>query len=399
MSVDMQKNNKSKIVITGGGSGGHTMTALAVVNRLIDKYPEYKDRIVYLGGSMGMEGEKRSDSLDQRVFSNTGIEYKSIRSGKLHRKFALRTLWGLLGVLGGLIDAWSFFKKNDVSLVFSTGGYVSVPVCVCAGLRKVPVIIHEQTTRVGLSNKICARFAEKILVGFEESRRFFPKEKVRFVGNPIRKCITDPTCWPKSTVQKLRYFKKRSDEFPVVLISGGGQGSHMFNEIVRQSLNQLLLNYQVILLCGDNLVYQDHKCLLKSIKKSSADFQKRIVVEKFADKEMGAYYDAANIYVGRGGAMSVYEVGLLGIPSIIIPIPWVTYNEQYHNSKVLEDLGLATIINQGELSSEVFVQRLHRFSRELSEGKIDFDKRALKQKFVKDADKKIVEELVKSIEV
>jgi UDP-N-acetylglucosamine--N-acetylmuramyl-(pentapeptide) pyrophosphoryl-undecaprenol N-acetylglucosamine transferase len=391
----MQNYKKGQIIVTGGGSGGHTMTSVAVIGSLLDKHPALRDRVVFIGGSTSMEGEERTDSLEERVLKNINIKFVKIRSGKFRRSFSFSTIKMLLGVVGGLIDSLRYFKRNKVSVVFSTGGYVSVPVCIAAWIRKVPVVIHEQTTRVGLSNKISARFADEILVGFDQARKYFPKRKTIFVGNPVRKCITDARCWPKDIVQKLRFFEKRSKKYPVVLISGGGQGSHLLNEVVRQSLNQLLLDYQIILLTGDNKVNQDYKCVTNDIKKLSSELQKRIIVKKFAGDEIGAFLNTADVYVGRSGAMSVYEVGVLSIPSIFIPIPWVTHNEQYHNAKVLKDLGVATIINQGEISPEVFVLRLKRFVKDLEDGKHDFDRKTVKSKFVTNADTKIVSELAK----
>lgn len=397
MLVDMQKYKKGQIIFTGGGSGGHTMTSLAVINTFLERHPSTRKNVVFIGGSTSMEGEERSDTLEERVIKKLNISYVKIRSGKLRRRFSLSTLLTLFGVIGGFIDARKYFKKNDVSLVFSTGGYVSVPVCIAAWLKKVPVVIHEQTTRVGLSNKICGKIASEILVGFDQARKYFSKSKTSFVGNPVRKSLVTSESWPKDIVQKLSFFKKRAKDYPIVMISGGGQGSHILNETIRNSLNQLLMDYQVILLTGDNKIFQDYKCVNKAVKKLSPDIQKRIIVSKFAGDEMGAYLDVADFYIGRSGAMSVYEIGVLGIPSIFVPIPWVTHNEQYHNAKVLEKMGLSTILNEGELSPEVLVLRLNKFVKDFKSGKRDFDRKALKSKFVLDADRKIVEVLSKYI--
>jgi UDP-N-acetylglucosamine--N-acetylmuramyl-(pentapeptide) pyrophosphoryl-undecaprenol N-acetylglucosamine transferase len=303
----------------------------------------------------------------------------------LQRRLNLRTFKLLFGVFGGIIDAWQYLTKNDVRLVFSTGGYVSVPVCLVAWLKKIPVIIHEQTRRVGLSNRISAIFAKKILIGFAASKKFFPKKKTYFVGNTLRDIFLRP--WedkyiPSELEDKIISFKKNKDKYPVILISGGGQGSHLINNNVALALRNLLGNYHVILITGDNQVHRDYYKMRNNIKKLSSAKQKRFIITKFADSELGAYFDLADLFVGRSGALSVYEVGATRTPAIFIPLPWVTHNEQYHNAKALVDLGLAEILSQGILNPEILVQKIDKMIDKIKSGNLDIDKQKLKKAFV-----------------
>lgn len=395
--MEDRKDNE-KIVVTGGGSGGHTMTAMAVVDELLRRNSQLKQRIVYIGGSLAMEGEGEKKSLEEKVAKERGLQFVKIRSGKLQRQFSLRTIKLLFGVIGGLVDAWRFFRSNNVSLVFSSGGYVTVPVCFVAGLRKIPVIIHEQTTRVGLANSLSSRFAREVLIAFEESRRFFKRRKVTFVGNTIREIFRDPwseeNC-PATIREKLEGFKSRKDNYPVVLISGGGQGSILINQNVDMALKNLLSKFQVILITGDNRVAKDYDRIERNIKKLSKDSQDRIILTKFAGPEIGAYFDVADLFVGRSGAMFMHEVGVTKTPAVLIPIPWVTHNEQYHNAKVLEDLGLAVILPQGELNPEILVQKIACMIEKIRNGKLKVDKERIEKVFVTDAAERIADILEK----
>jgi len=385
-------SQKKKVIITGGGSGGHTVTALSVVDELQCMDAGSVDRILYVGGKRGMEGEKNAVSVEERMVSAKKIPYIGIRSGKLQRKFALRTLIGLFGVFGGLVDSLKIFTKYDVSYVFSSGGYVSVPVCIAAWLKKVPVTIHEQTTRVGLSNKLSSLFAEKILIGYEESKEFFSPRKTVFVGNTIRKESFDEDFDDIELKKKLERFAHRSKEYPVVMIAGGGQGSHVINTIVKIGLVSLVSHFQIIILTGDNKVKKDFDSLERAVHKLPKDHQDRVILMKFATaQEMGSLYRAAEIYVGRSGAMSTYELGVMNLPAVLVPIPWVTRNEQYYNAKVLEDVGLAKIVAEGVLSPEILFREVRSMATKIRGGNLRVDEKSRSRVFIVHAAKKIAD--------
>lgn len=390
----VSQNENSAIVITGGGSGGHTVTAIAVIDELVRRFPQTQETIVYVGGLKGMEGEKLSQSVESRVALEKGIQFVGIRSGKLQRRLAFSTLWGLIGVVGGFIDALKFFRLHQVRFVFSTGGYVTVPVCFVAWLKHVPVILHEQTTRVGLSNRIASWFSVKNLVAFEEAVHFFPKSKTVVVGNTVRRELTDSSAWPRELVTKVRKMKAQLPEYPTVLIAGGGQGSHLLNSIVLMALKSLVSNFNVIVLTGDNKIYHDYDRYIVAARKLSHEQQERVLVLKYATAgDLGVFYNAIDTFVCRSGALFVYEAGALRIPSVFIPIPWVTQNEQYYNAKVLEDLGLAKILPEGELSPEILFQEILRMVTRTRGGMLKVDDVRREKLFIRNAAKIIVDEL------
>lgn len=394
----MGYSKTGKIVIAGGGSGGHLMPAVSVIEEMKRSHPELLERLVFIGGSLAMEGEKDKTSLEERVITQMGVKFVKIRSGKLQRNFSFRSFKLLWGVLGGVIDAWKFFKNNDVALVFSTGGYVATPVCFAAWAKKVPVVIHEQTTSVGLANKLSSYFATKVLLGFKDAARYFPTKKSTFTGNPIRSAVVSPGKLNPDTSRTLDRFNKNRKRYPVVFVSGGGQGSHLINECVRKALKPLLGDYQLICLTGDNEYHQDYDRIKRLVATLPVDQQDRIYLSKFASAdEMGRFYEIADLYVGRGGANTVYELGVKRRPALLIPIPWVTHNEQNRNAKVLEEMGLAEILPEGELSADILMQRIQRSIRKISAGGLFFNSKLADEIFVVGAEKAILKELLATL--
>lgn len=355
----MQKSKlNNRIIITGGGSGGHVSAATAILSELEKRYDNTKEMIMYVGGDLAMIGDKDGKSIEERRFENKGYKFVKVRAGKLQRYFSVTTLKLLFRSVLGVFDANNYVKEFKPDFIISTGGYVSVPVALAAYFQKVPLYIHEQTAAVGLTNKIAGKIAKKIFVTFKESLQYFPKEKTQVIGNPVRDEI-----FQKNTgtplLDQLELMKKESETHPIIYISGGGQGSHIINTAIRNAIFHLLDKYQIILQTGDNQSLKDFDVLTTDRSKLSKEKKARFLLTKFVtDFEIGAVFDACQLYMGRSGANTVYELGVLSIPSILIPIPWVTHNEQEKNARVLERIGIGTILREGELSRENLLSKI-----------------------------------------
>jgi UDP-N-acetylglucosamine--N-acetylmuramyl-(pentapeptide) pyrophosphoryl-undecaprenol N-acetylglucosamine transferase len=387
--IEKKRTLDKKVVVTGGGSGGHISTASAIISTLKRNYELNDDNFLYIGGDLGMANEKPGNSLEQRIFANESFNKKYIRAGKLQRKFSLRGIFLLLRTLLGFIDSYRILKDFKPDIVLSTGGFVSVPVCLTAKLLKSKIYLHEQTAAVGLSNKIVSKYCEKIFVAFPSSKRYFPEEKTVHTGNLIR-----PEIFHKSgkgkIIEALKKMLVQQEDLPIIYISGGSLGSHMLNRTVKEALLSLLQDFQVILQTGDNKEFRDYELLVKEKKKLSPNLRDRFLPVKYiGKKEIGFVFNNIDFFVGRSGANTVYEMGVLQIPSIFIPIPWVTHNEQQENAKILEKLGLAEILNQGELTPENLVLKMRRFY----EKEKDYDPSEVEEIFLKDAQEKILEEI------
>lgn len=378
---------KNKIVVTGGGSGGHISSAKAIIDEIKDRYRVTTENLLYIGSDLGMEKEKPGLSLDMKVMRQEQINQRYIRGGKLQRRFSLRGVYLFLRTFLGFIDAYRILKRYKPNIIISTGGFVTVPVCLVGKFFfKTKIYLHEQTAAVGLSNKIVGKYAEKILIAYPLSEGYFPKEKTILTGNPVRKGIfLDSGKSP--LIEHLRKMIEQQEEYPIIYVSGGSLGSHVINQVIKDSMINLLQDFQLIVQTGDSKITNDYEILNLEKKKLEPDLRERIFITKYIeDNEIGSVFNNINLFIGRAGANTVYELGLMRIPSILIPIPWVTHNEQMRNAEVLRDVGLARIIREGELTSEKLVMTTNLFAQE----KKHIDEEKAKKIFIPNAAEKIV---------
>ncbi len=391
--MEQKQKFSKKIVVTGGGSGGHVSVSSAVISALRERYNIPYSNLLYIGGDLGMEEEKNGKSIEQKRFKDADFQTEYIRAGKLQRSFSLRGILLMFRTVLGFLDSFRIISKFKPDLVISTGGFVSVPVCISAYLNKIPVYLHEQTAAIGLSNKIVSKFAKKIFVAFKESLPYFPEEKTFHTGNIVRKDIFK-TNGKGEIVKPLKEMIVNQEKYPILYISGGGQGSHILNMTVREILPVLLQDFQVILQTGDNQAYKDFDLAVQEKRKHSEEQQKRFLPVKYIyDEEIGFVLNNIDMYIGRSGANTAYEMGILKIPSIFIPIPWVTHNEQERNANILKDSGLAEILPEGELSREKLVLVIKRFWKEVTSGSRNINLDELDKRFPKDAIDKIFYEI------
>jgi len=373
MLVDTQKmlKNELKILITGGGSGGHFSVANSLINTLISDYNIPIENITYVGGDLGMEGEKTGNSLEQKQLKNAEFKTKFIRAGKLQRKKSIRSLSLLLRSVFGFFDALTIVKKEKPSIVISSGGFVSVPVCIACCMHKIPVYLHEQTASVGLSNKIVGKFAKKIFVSFKESTKYFPRGKSVHSGNIIRKEIFNKNILP-NTDKEIVSLLVTNKELPFIYISGGSLGSHPINSKVFASISSLLRKYRILLQTGENELFKDYQKGIEIQTSLPSNLKDRFIVKKYVDIDtIGYVLSNMHLFVGRSGANTVYEIGVLKKNALFIPIPWVTHNEQYLNAKVLEGIGSAHILEERYLSDCNLENEIERFQEQLKMRSID----------------------------
>ena len=220
-----------KIVLTGGGTAGHVTPNLALLPSLKERGYE----ILYIGSYNGIE---------RKLIENAGIEYSGISSGKLRRYFDLKNFSDPFRVLKGCAEARRLIKKYRPDVVFSKGGFVSVPVVLAAKHYKIPTIIHESDMTPGLANKICIPSAAKVCCNFPETLAYLPNDKAVLTGSPIRKELLEG-----DRITGLNY-SGLSASRPIILVIGGSLGSVAVNRAVRAVLPKILETYQVIHICG-----------------------------------------------------------------------------------------------------------------------------------------------------
>lgn len=363
-----------KIIVTGGGSGGHISVAKSLIDSLIQDFNIPSSNIMYVGGDLGMEGEKKGNSLEQKQFKDSQFNTTYIRAGKLQRAISFKSLSLLFRSILGFFDSLKIVKSFNPTLIISSGGFVSVPVCIAGYLNKKPVYLHEQTATVGLSNRIVGKFTKRIYISFLSSAKYFQKEKTLHVGNVVRKEIFIKNI-NERTDKEIISLMVTNKQLPLIYISGGSLGSHSINTKVFESLSLLLKKYRILLQTGDNEIYKDYEKGI-SIKNNLITEEKdRLVIKKYIDSNsIGYVLNNMDYFVGRSGANTVYEIGVLKKYALFIPIPWVTHNEQYLNAKVLNDIGTANILEEKYLDQCNLSDEINKLQEQIKLRNVDTEK-------------------------
>lgn len=321
------------IIFCGGGSGGHVIPAVTIIRAIKEKDPECT--IFALGSEYGIEAE---------LFLAEKVNFKNISTGKLRRYLSFQNIIDIFKVMLGIFQSFIFlfkFKGKD-SLVFSTGGFVSVPVVVAAFFQGKRIYIHEQTSRVGLANKICSIFADKILITFESSKDLFPKDKTKLLGYPLRKEILSTPPLLKVGDINLEKVKK-----PILFITGGGNGSLLLNEALLNIKDKLEEDFFII--------HQSGKKFVEKLRSLESESYK---VFDFIGEEMVSLLAYSDVVISRAGAGTVVELMALGRPSIFIPLKIAQKNEQFWNAKEAEKRLGSIVIEEDQLSSDILIKSI-----------------------------------------
>lgn len=331
-----------KIVIAGGGTGGHTSPGLAVAAALAALGAECE----WIGSRRGIEA--------QRV-PERGIPFHAIATGKLRRYWAWRNVTDLaLNVPAGVWQAFRLLGRLRPDAVFATGGFVAVPVVLAAALRRVPVVIHEQTAVPGLASRLTARFARAIALTFAGSGTALPAGRSVVTGNPLREELRGG-----SRERALERFAL-DPAAPLVYVTGGAQGAHRLNRIVGEALPALLAAAQIVHQCGDNPRTGDRAWLETRQAPLPPALRARYRVLPSLAGELADVYAAAQLVIGRAGAGTVNECCQLGLPALYVPLPGARGDEQTANARRVEAVGGCVILAEPALSAEHLVDTVRR---------------------------------------
>lgn len=335
-----------RLVIAGGGTGGHISPAIAVAQELQRRGPI---DILWIGSGSRFEAD---------AAASVGAEYRTVQTGKLRRYISLQTPLDAVRIPLGVEQAWMILGRWKPDVVFSTGGFVSVPTVAAARIRHIPSLTHEQTAHIGLATKINARMADVVALSFERSRALVGTTHGRVVvtGNPVRAAVLNG-----SRDAALRHFDLPGD-LPLVYVTGGAQGARALNQVVADALDDLLGYVELIHQCGPVSVHDDVTRLRERAAELPDGYRRRYRVVEVVGDEIGDVYAAASLVIARAGAGTVNELGALAIPSILIPLPGA--EEQRQNALQLAESGAALIISQDDLTA----RRLSDEVRRLVEG-------------------------------
>ena len=315
----MAEAGKKKIVLTGGGTAGHVTPNIALLPALREAGYE----VAYVGSENGIERELMRDC---------GIPYIGVPTGKLRRYFDLKNFTDPFRVIKGYGKARQFLKSYRPDVVFSKGGFVSVPVVRAAASLKIPCVIHESDMTPGLANKLCYGAASKVCCNCPETVDKLPKGKAVLTGTPIR---AELFTGDREEGLRICGFAQETEK-PVLMIMGGSQGAQSVNEAVRRHLDELLQDFRVVHLCGAGK-YDASRDGIEGYKQF-----------EYVKEDLEHLFAAADIIVSRAGANAIFEILALQKPNLLIPLSIGTRGDQILNARSFEAQGFSKVLVESE---------------------------------------------------
>jgi UDP-N-acetylglucosamine--N-acetylmuramyl-(pentapeptide) pyrophosphoryl-undecaprenol N-acetylglucosamine transferase len=356
-----------KIILSGGGTGGHIYPAIAIANALKARFP--KSEFLFVGAKDKMEMQK----VPQAGYSIIGLWISGIQ-----RRLTFKNVLFPLKLVMSLFRSMAILNSFKPDVVIGTGGFASGPLLQVAAMKGVPTLIQEQNSFPGITNKLLSKKVTKVCVAYEGLERFFPKEKLILTGNPVRQDVVDleGKSAEASTFFGLDPHKK------TLLVLGGSLGARRINQLVESKLDYLKkLDIQLIWQCG-KLYEEDY-----SRYNSNANVQ----VHTFLNR-MDLAYASADVIISRAGASSVSELCVVGKPVIFIPSPNVSEDHQTKNASAVSGKGAALLIREQDLESNFESQFSALISSESTQLELSA---AIKQLALKNATQSIVDEIEK----
>jgi len=349
----LSSNKTMRIVLTGGGSGGHTFPLIAVFRELkkIARAQNIFLEIIYIGPD---------DFTLPYILKEEGIKIKRIVTGKLRRPFNfIKSIFDLFKTIGGILQSLFYIYVLMPDAVFSKGGYGSFPVVFWGILFFIPTYIHESDAVPGLVNNITGRFCRKIFISFDYTKRYFPVKKTLLTGNPVRLDLFDKTLNKENTKKLLKLDIAK----PVITIIGGSQGSRHINDLILDILPKIIKNAEVIHQTGKTNyeeVIREADVVFQEIIGDKEQqkfyhplpfFEETTIPGSFSLKETLAISD---LIIARAGSGLIFEIAASGKPSILIPLPWASRGHQKENAYEYTKNGAGVAVEEANLQPNIF---------------------------------------------
>jgi UDP-N-acetylglucosamine--N-acetylmuramyl-(pentapeptide) pyrophosphoryl-undecaprenol N-acetylglucosamine transferase len=366
----MNLRKHKRLIISGGGTGGHIFPAISVANALRRIDPEIE--ILFVGA----EGRMEMEQIPSAGYRIIGLPVAGIK-----RRLTLKNISVMLRLMKSLRMAKGVIKEFKPDVVVGVGGYASGPVLRQAGKLGIPTLIQEQNSYAGVTNKLLARRASVICVAYDGMERYFPADKIIKTGNPVRQNFGNLTGLRN---EALSYFGLKKD-FPVILVLGGSLGAGSINENLSKNINKLIASDCQWLWQTGKHYYENVRALV------SLSFSDNILVHDFISR-MEYAYAAADIIVSRAGAGTISELCLVGKPVILVPSPNVAEDHQTRNARALSDRNAGVLITDQQ-AVEVLVEEAVKLVSDINRRKL-LSENILKMA-ERDADIRIAEEILK----
>lgn len=356
-----------RVIVAAGGTGGHIYPALAIIERI--KKEDKNSKILYVGTTDRME----KDIVPARGIDFVGVEIKGLNRRNVFSNFSVMKKF-----LKAIKRSKEIIKEFKPDIVIGVGGYITAPVLYAAHKLHVKTLIHEQNSIPGLSNKFLAKFVDTICVSLPGSIKYFPKEKTVYTGNPRSEEIL--------TIDKVSKSKYGFSSYKkLVLIVMGSLGSTTMTQKLKEAIGKFRgKNYQVLVITG-KAYYDEYKEL---------DIPDNVKLLPYTEELIQIMKDT-DLMVSRAGASTISEITGIGLPSILVPSPYVTHNHQYLNAKELEDAGACTILEEKDFSGDALCQKIDSI---LSDKHVYLSMKKASQSFgIKDSLTKIYQEILKLV--
>lgn len=332
--MEHEQRRPLRIIIAGGGTGGHVLPAIAVVEELRQRQIAFEP--LWIGGSKGVEREEAAKA---------GIPFRAVPVGKLRRYLDLRTASDALRIPAGVVRSWTIVRAFHPDVIFSTGGFVSVPTVV-AGARRAPVLTHEQTAILGLATRINLRFAHELAVSWDQTAQLTTRRPSIVTGNPVRASL-----FGGDRARGLARFGF-DVALPTLYVTGGARGAQAVNQRIAALLPDLFDHCQVVHQTGPSAMNGDVDRLRAARASWPTVRQDRYHVTEYIGEELRDVYAMADLVVGRAGAGTVAELAALGKPSLLIPLPQSGGGEQDVNANLMRLAGAAIVLAQPQATPE-----------------------------------------------
>ncbi len=331
-----------RILLTGGGTGGHLFPLVAVANKIREKIgPEAE--FLYVGSGA---------DLEKSIMQREGIMVKFVFTGKMRRYFSLQNFVDIFKIpIGFFQSLWVLFNFMP-DVVFSKGGYVAVPVVLAAWIYRIPILIHESDSVPGTSNQFLAKFANRIAVAYPAAEDYFPKDKTALTGNPVRFQVTEGD--PVMMKTQAHFTSARK----TLLVLGGSQGSKIINEAIVRILPQLLQNYQIIHQTGEKNFDEVVSLAAKQGVKAGKEFY--FVVPFMNANQLRDAFALSDLVISRAGATFISEIAANKKPAILIPLEDSANDHQRMNAYSLAKIGGALVLEEANLGQHLLLEKIEK---------------------------------------
>ncbi len=360
-----------KIIISGGGTGGHIFPAIAIANALKKKEPEIE--ILFIGALGRMEMEK---------IPKAGYRIEGLPIAGIQRKLSMKNLVLPFKVISSMMKARTMIKQFKPDAVIGVGGYASGPVLFMGSMMGIPSLIQEQNSYAGITNKILSMTAKKICVAYDGMENFFPKEKIIVTGNPVRDDIVNL----ESKRKEGQQFFGLNENMKTLLVIGGSLGARTINESIRLKLKEIFDS-------GIQMIWQTGKGYFQINADAARDFSDRLKVFEFIDR-IDLAYAAADVVISRAGALSIAELCIASKPCVLVPSPNVAEDHQTKNAMALVNKEAALMVKDAEAKEKLIDAIFELMKNEMQQQKLKSNISALAKP---DADDEIADEIFKLI--